>query len=386
MKLLFIHDTPFFEDAGLYYTTSGLIASVWCNNYLPYFDYITVIGRHSFSEKFKNQLSSTEDSRVQFSLIDEYTSILQFFRNYAVICQKIESEIERNDFTILRLPCQFGFAALNLLIKKHKPFLIEVVENTFEAYWYYPSIAGKICANYFHHKLKIGLKHAPFAVYVAERLRKIYPTQGQSAILSNVILENILRPNEIQISRFYGEKLKVGLVGALDVKYKGQAVLLKAVSSLDDTIKRNIEFYFVGSGKYEWIIQLAKKLHLNTNIQFIGQLPHADVLCLLETLSLYIHPSFKEGLPRAMLEAMSVGCPVLGSTNGGIPEVVKLEYLHKPGDYKKLSKQIKLFYENRKLLEKEAFCNLELVKPFLKENLNKRRKEFYTNITQILAK
>jgi glycosyltransferase involved in cell wall biosynthesis len=125
---------------------------------------------------------------------------------------------------------------------------------------------------------------------------------------------------------------------------------------------------------------LAKKLNLNNNIQFIGLMSHKEVLDLLKTLSLYVHPSFKEGLPRALLEAMSMGCPVLGSTNGGIPEVVKSEYLHTPGDYKTLSKQIKLFYENRELLEMEALCNLELVKPFLKENLSLKRKEFFERI------
>ena len=173
---------------------------------------------------------------------------------------------------------------------------------------------------------------------------------------------------------------KVGIIGALNLKYKGQTVLLKAISKLDDAIKRHITLYLVGSGNYDMIIKRAKELCLNKNIKFIGPLTHKEVYNLLGTLSLYVHPSFKEGLPRALLEAMSMGCPVLGSTNGGIPEVVKSEYLHKPGDYKTLSRQIQKFYENRTLLEREAFANLELVRPYLKENLDKKRHDFYTKL------
>jgi glycosyltransferase involved in cell wall biosynthesis len=233
--------------------------------------------------------------------------------------------------------------------------------------------------------MKKVLKFAPFAVYVAQKLKNDYPTAGNSAILSNVILENVLPLDQIQKTRFYSANLKIGLIGSLGVKYKGQNVLLKAISILDDEIKRHIELYFVGSGNGEWILALAKKLNMNNNIQFIGLMPHNEVFDLLKTLSLYVHPSFKEGLPRALLEAMSMGCPVLGSTNGGIPEVVKPEYLHKPGDYKKLSKQIKSFYENRNLLEQESLCNLELVKPFLKENLSLKRKDFFENIIRELT-
>jgi glycosyltransferase involved in cell wall biosynthesis len=190
----------------------------------------------------------------------------------------------------------------------------------------------------------------------------------------------------MQLSRFHSVDFKVGIIGALNLKYKGQTVLLKAISTLDDAIKRHITLYFVGSGNYDRIIKKAEKLRLVENIKFIGPLPHEEIFNLLSTLSLYVHPSFKEGLPRALLEAMSMGCPVLGSTNGGIPEVVKSEYLHKPGDYKTLSRQIQNFYEDRALLEREAFTSLELVEPYLKENLDKKRNDFYKILVNKIIK
>jgi glycosyltransferase involved in cell wall biosynthesis len=380
MKLLFIHDCPFFQEGDKYYVAGGLPNSVWRNNYLPYFDSITVIGRRSLSEKSKCVLSSMDNGKVRFNLVSEYSSVFKFFYHYVKIRQKIAAEIDNNDFTIIRLPSQFGFMAANILRKWHKPYMVEVVENGFEAYWYFPSFLGKMTAHYFHGRMKKTLKYALYAVYVAQKLKNDYPTLGCGVVISDVIMENILPCAQIQKARFYSANFKIGLIGDLGVKYKGQAILLKAISILEDDIKQHIELYFAGPGNGEWIVALAKKLNLNNNIQFIGLMPHNEVLDLLKTISLYVHPSFKEGMPRALLEAMSMGCPILGSTNGGIPEVVKAEFLHKPGDYKKLSKQIKTFYENRNLLEQESLCNLELVKPFLKENLNIKRKEFFQKI------
>jgi glycosyltransferase involved in cell wall biosynthesis len=278
------------------------------------------------------------------------------------------------------MPSQFSFAAFDILRKLNRPFLVEVVENAFEGYWYYPSFYGKLCAHYFNNKMKTVLQHAPYAVYVAQKLQKDYPTNGHSAILSNVLIEQILAVDKIENSRFNDAHFKIGLIGDMGVKYKGHSTLLKAVSLLDATVKTHIELYFIGAGNHEWITVSAKKLHLNKNIRFIGPLPHDKVITALQTLSLYVHPSFKEGLPRALLEAMSMGCPVLGSTNGGIPEVVKPEFLHKPGDYRTLAKQIKRFYDDRKLLKQEGLFNLENVKPFSKKDLGKRRFDFYSQL------
>jgi glycosyltransferase involved in cell wall biosynthesis len=112
----------------------------------------------------------------------------------------------------------------------------------------------------------------------------------------------------------------------------------------------------------------------------MGSLPHAELLEQYRSMSLYVHPSFKEGMPRVIIEAMSMGCPVLGARTAGIPEIVSAEYLHKPGDYRKLSAQIKMLYENRKILEQESFNSLERVTPFLKENMDKKRAGFYSKI------
>jgi glycosyltransferase involved in cell wall biosynthesis len=380
MNLLFIHDHRFYREGDLVYSSGTLSKELWINNYLPYFDKISVIGRCSNDKKHKLVLASVDGGRVDFNLITEYTSIKSYFLNYLTIKNRIKEEILKADLTVVRLPCIFGFIAVPVLVKYHKPFFTEVVGNIFELFWNYGSIAAKLSAHYFNKTTKKCVKKSPFVVYVTRKLQKDYPSDGYTMTISDVILSSIISPDSIKMTRFYNKTIKIGLIGSI-ANHKGHAILLTAISKLNDQIKENIELYFIGNGNTNWLTKLVSKFKLNKNVKFIGTMPHNEIFDFLKSLSLYIQPSYQEGMPRAMLEAMSMGCPVLASAVGGIPDVVRQQFLHKPGDYQRLSEQIKYFYKNRYLLEKEALSNLEIIKEFAKDNLDKKRKEFYTKIT-----
>ena len=48
---------------------------------------------------------------------------------------------------------------------------------------------------------------------------------------------------------------------------------------------------------------------------------------MLDTCDIYVQPSLQEGLPRALIEAMSRGCPCIGARTAGIPELLPEECL-----------------------------------------------------------
>src|SRR5699024_5745215 len=124
-------------------------------------------------------------------------------------------------------------------------------------------------------------------------------------------------------------------------KIKGLETALKALASLD---KKGVNFQFqiLGDGEQDGWIELARELGIEDKVKFCGVLPGGEpVLEWLDGIDLYIQPSFQEGLPRAIIEAMSRGCPVIGSTVGGIPELIDNNFVHDPGDYEALSKLIR---------------------------------------------
>ncbi|MCD9497749.1 glycosyltransferase family 4 protein [Photobacterium carnosum] len=85
-------------------------------------------------------------------------------------------------------------------------------------------------------------------------------------------------------------------------------------------------------------------MHELNNVKFIGWVDSEKKKDLLFNSGQLLLPSYNEGLPMVILEAMSYGCNVVSTTVGGIPEVIVNGingYLIEPGDKKDLYNIIK---------------------------------------------
>lgn len=387
MKLLFIHDHPFYREKNIVYTGGSFPKSVW-SNYLINFDELFVFGRNSDSLKSKNGISSTD--KVSFHLTKNYSSVLTLFKNKKKLEQELVPLINKADVVLVRLPSVLGFIAGNMALKSNKPLWVEQVGNAKEALGSHGSLLGKIAAPVFEFQNKKIACQANFLSYVtAHKLQKDYPANSEAITIgiSNVIINDVLDENALNKERFSAGVFKVGLIGGFDAKYKGQDILLKAIASLKDDIKKHIQISLIGKGDSAWILELAKSLNLQDHIEYMGPLESGEQInTFLKTLSLYVQPSLTEGMPRATIEAMAMGCPVIGSNVGGIPDIVSKQYVHKKGDVKELANHIKTLYLNRENLREEAVLSLKKAKPYQKENLDKKRLEFYTRMNKELER
>jgi glycosyltransferase involved in cell wall biosynthesis len=81
--------------------------------------------------------------------------------------------------------------------------------------------------------------------------------------------------------------------------------------------------------------QMAQRLGLNGQVVFLGPLARAELPALLAQADVVVLPSYWEGLPVALIEALSAGVPIVASRVGGNPELVgdcENGYLVPPGD------------------------------------------------------
>ncbi|MCH5598733.1 glycosyltransferase [Niabella ginsengisoli] len=355
MKLLFVHDHPFFPDDQEVFSGGGLPSNVW-NNYLNNFSRIDVYARKSCNSKNRKVISS--NTNVNFHLTDKYNSIKELILNYKLLVYELQQIIKDTDLVLVRLPSILGFIAGNLAFKMNKKIWVEQVGSAKESMSTHGSLLGKISAPIAETINKKLIKKADFVTYVTQKqLQLKYPAHHNAltASISNVIIKKVIQVQDLDLSRFYEKKLKICLIGGFDVKYKGQGILLKAIKILDKDIQQNIEIYLAGKGEYNWILNIAEDCGLINNIKFIGQLSAGDAInSLLKKTSLYVQPSLTEGLPRATIEAMSMGCPVLASNVGGLPDIICNDYIHPKGDFKKLSGQIRELFSDRSALENMA--------------------------------
>ena len=137
-------------------------------------------------------------------------------------------------------------------------------------------------------------------------------------------------------------KFKIITVANL-VPVKGIEVLIKALKQVNSAIVLDV----VGDTRDPYAATLKKittDLNLQDRVSFLGKLP--DVRSLLNNADLYVICSKKEGMPMALVEAMSMGIPVLGADVPGIRYVLKefKNLLFTPSNSEALASKIETMY------------------------------------------
>ncbi len=118
-----------------------------------------------------------------------------------------------------------------------------------------------------------------------------------------------------------GELLNLLFVGRL-VPEKGPAILLEVLSTLV-TEKRIWQLNIVGQGPIENELKnQATKLGISTRVHFLGALSSEQTLKQMEKSDVLVLPSFMEGLPVVLMEAMARSKVVVSTQIAGIPELV----------------------------------------------------------------
>jgi len=232
-------------------------------------------------------------------------------------------------------------------------------------------------------QMKKSVRDAPFSIYVTNQfLQKRYPTHGESISCSDVALQEfddkilINRLNKIR-NRGKNDNIIIGTTAAVDVRYKGQQYVIHALGKLKKRGIINFKYQLVGGGDQSYLKSIAKKYGVIDQIEFLGAMPHGKVINWLDNIDIYIQPSLTEGLPRALIEAMSRGVLAIGSDAGGIPELLDDKYI-----VRNISKNVDNISDilesiNKKSMETQAKRNFEESKKYDRERIEKNRKDFF---------
>lgn len=113
----------------------------------------------------------------------------------------------------------------------------------------------------------------------------------------------------------------IGFVGRLSEE-KGVLNLVRAIPLILEKMK-DASFMIIGEGSLsETIRRFLKENHLEEIVALPGWIPHDELPRHMQKMGLIILPSYTEGLPNVVLEAMACGIPVLATAVGAIPELI----------------------------------------------------------------
>lgn len=367
MKLLFVHDHKFRKVENVLYSTGGLNNEV-LERYAKNASQVTVIARIFEEGKSENKWSKITNKKI---LIKGDKGL--YYNN-------LKQEILMCDKMIIRLPSFLGLQALRLNRKIGKPYMIEMVACPWDALWNH-GFAGKILAPYIFFRNRKELKDAPMVLYVTNQfLQYRYPTKGKAIGCSDVVIsdfnENILNRRREKIEHC-GKKKILGTIAAINVKYKGQQYIIESLGKLKRQGKEDFEYQLVGNGDSSFLKSIAKKNNVEEQVKFIGGLPHEKIFEWLDSIDIYVQPSRQEGMPRALIEAMSRGIPAFGAKTGGIPELLPEQYLFSNSS-KNINEIIKILesLQNGNMMQL-AEQNYEVAKKYRGKEIQKVREEFY---------
>ena len=102
---------------------------------------------------------------------------------------------------------------------------------------------------------------------------------------------------------------------------KGYNYLIPAIPQIIQEFP-DVKFVWVGDGEQrEYLVNQLKEYGVEDYVMFLGYRP--DVPRLLKSADLFVFPTYSEGLPFAILEAMASGLPIVSSDTSSIPEIIE---------------------------------------------------------------
>jgi len=214
----------------------------------------------------------------------------------------------------------------------------------------------------------IALKFSDSILVQTETMRKDILEELRRRRISSLVTDIMSKiqvvPNGIEIQGrrdFEGEKLLY--VGRLTRK-KGVEYLISAMRSVKD-----VDLLIVGDGPDR---RRLEEMAAGLRVKFIGMVSPEKVYDYLEQAKILILPSLYEGLPNVILEAMSVGVPVIATRVGGVPDVIKdaeTGLLVEPGRVKELAISIKKLIKDDDLRRKMSKNLLKEAEKYSWENV-----------------
>lgn len=192
------------------------------------------------------------------------------------------------------------------------PYLLHLHDGRFSVFY------QRGCRGLAKSWVRAVLRKAARVVVLTPRwrdeVRKIEPT-ARIAILGNPV------PVSLSVRPFQRPARSVLFLGWLH-RDKGVFDLMHAIPDVLRSVPE-ATFVLAGSGDVDAMMTLARSLRIEHALRWPGWVDGAEKDQLLRSADVFVLPSYYEGLPLGVLEAMACGIPVIATSVGGVPDVIE---------------------------------------------------------------
>ncbi len=241
----------------------------------------------------------------------------------------------------------------------------------------------------FFSKLKYNSTKINKIVCISDAIKKILLSDGvgnfklqtiHSGVDLNRYVNHVLPPNFKTDLGIPEENIVIGTIAAF-VGHKDYGTLIKAAKILLEK-HQNITFVAVGDGdELPRMKSIAQENRFGNRFIFTGF--RKDVANFLKMFDIFVLPSKWEGLGTSILDAQSVGLPVIACNTGGIPEIITNNIngiLVPPQTHVQLYEAIENLILDPSLRAKLGKAGQQTVKKFSVDEMVKKNIELYYSI------
>jgi len=152
--------------------------------------------------------------------------------------------------------------------------------------------------------------------YDKNLLKKSIHRNPERLIIINNAIDTDVFP---EVTPKMTDDFRIAYVGDLE-PWKGISYYTNAIQHLLKKTKK-LSFWFIGYGTLFPLLK--KKFEKEKRVKLFGAVDHSQIPSLLEEVNALILPSFWEGSPTTIIEAMAMGIPVISSNIGDIPRLLR---------------------------------------------------------------
>ena len=390
--------------------TSGMNSGRLWARYHTVFETVKVVARVRDVPTVPPGWSRANGPGITFLAVPNYLGPGQYLAKAWQVQRALSRAVTDRDAIILRVGSHIAGCLEPALFRAGHPYGLEVVSDPFDVFA--PGAVRHRLRPFFRwwftRQLRRQCRRAAGVAYVTRQaLQARYPCATYSVGMSDVEIsaEALVRTatafathyssvelaQETSVARCrpvsrQGERFRLITVASLAQMYKAPDILIRAVGACV-TAGLDLSLTIVGDGQHRPELErLVSSLGLGERLRFLGQLPAgAAVRAELDAADLFVLPSRSEGLPRAMIEAMARALPCLGSTVGGIPELLPPEDLVPASDVAALAAKIREVLASPERLSAMSSRNLAAAREYRDEVLDARRRAFFEHIRDVTA-
>lgn len=378
MKVLYIYDHNISKKNNEYYHP---YLNEIIKRYRFFSDNITVITSNTLIKDFTQFNTQNKIDVSRILTLKNFRSPLKIIN---LKSEDIYNEVSTADLIITKLPSFFGILAVKYANQLNKKILVEMVGCPWDSLTNH-SLKGKLLAPYMVYLTNKYVKRADYVMYVSnEFLQSRYPTDKKQIGCSDVTISDVKFNSSKYLDYNNKELVILGTSAGVDVKFKNQESIIKILPFLNDGSVR-FEYHLAGGGDKSRLIKVAKKYNVEDKVKFIGLLDKKGVDDFLDKVDIYIQPSKQEGLPRALVEAMSRSCFCIATKVGGNPELLDKKYIYRVKDLDNVIEIIKGLTPEE--LTRVSKRNYDRSQEFTLDKLETKRIKFYSMIKEdVLSK